>query len=59
MELTYVGIPSVYADELDNFVESGEFASRNEAVRTAVRDFLIARGIRKASSLKKTVEVET
>lgn len=58
-KLTNVGIPTIYVSEIDKFVESGEYASRNEFVREAVRDKLIARGMLKAISLKTTEEVVT
>ena len=57
-KLTNVGIPTQYAAAIDDFVKSGEYASRNEFVREAVRDKLIARGVLKGISLKKPVEVE-
>ena len=57
MEVANASIPRQYADEIDKLVKSGEFASRNEFVRYAVRDALIARGLAKAITLKKTVEV--
>jgi len=56
---TNVGIPTNFVDLIDGFVDSGEYASRNEFVREAVRDKLIVRGMLKACSLKKPVEVDT
>lgn len=53
-KITNVAIPAKYAEAIDEFVKSGEYASRNEFVREAVRDKLIARGMLKIASLKKT-----
>ena len=54
-----VNIPKVYADAIDGLVDSGEFASRDEVVRSAVRDFLIARGMRMTFVNKCTEEAVT
>ncbi|MHA1138114.1 MAG: ribbon-helix-helix domain-containing protein [Candidatus Thorarchaeota archaeon] len=59
MKGKYAEIPVQYADAIDDFVASGEYASRNEFVREAVRDKLIARGMLRITSLKKPLEVDT
>ena len=60
MKITNVAIPAAYADAIDEIVRNGEYASRNEFVREAVRDKLTTRGMLKnMASLETPEEVVT
>lgn len=44
MERVTLRIPEQQVDELEALVESGEFPTRSEAIRHAVREFVNERG---------------
>lgn len=54
MKTVNASIPEAYARAIDEFVKSGEYTSRNEFVRDAVRDKLISRNMIKVTVLKST-----
>ena len=40
MKLVTVHLPEVYLAVLDNLVRQGQYSSRSEAIRTAIRDMI-------------------
>lgn len=49
MKKVLVNLPRLHVQELDKLVKSGEYSSRNDAIRDALRGFLV---------LKKAEEIE-
>ena len=56
-----IRLPTIYLRQMDLFIRAGEFSTRSEVVRHAVKDFIGKNAneiIEKAENLKKVQELE-
>ena len=56
-----IRLPRIYLRQIDVFINAGEFSTRSEVIRNAVREYIdnyASRFLEKADKLKKVQELE-